>query len=198
MSIPESYLNRESFNNLLSDSKSMKATELNDKYITGNYSGITSYSVDSNGNLERYTVENKRDLTDSISSSSNANSYSSVNSSSSYLGNTGMSGTLSMSEATYARSLAGMKKLSSLFQSEIDSAINYLGGSEYSTMINTISKYWVGPDADQFRDVIHNMLESDKQLFKSYKSIVQSALDSDYNYFNKSQENIASAIKGVQ
>jgi len=92
----------------------------------------------------------------------------SVKSSFAFPGVSTTAGTLGMANISYGRSSTGMNKLKSDFQSDIQKTIAYLQGAECSNMINTISKYWVGPDADKFIKEVQKMLSQDASLFKTY------------------------------
>jgi len=109
-----------------------------------------------------------------------------------------MANMIDMSSVTYGRSAGGMQRLLTSFQSDIDKTISYLSGSEYQAMVNSVAKYWIGVDADKFLKELQAMLNSDAALFKTYKSVVQSALNDDSKYFDRTQANIANTIKGVQ
>jgi len=110
---------------------------------------------------------------------------------------TATSGSVGIANMSYGRSTTGMNKLKSNFQSDIDKAVNYLGGSEYQNLINTVSRYWTGPDADKFIKEIQKMLSQDAASFKTYNKTVQDALSSDLSYFDKSQVNNANNITRI-
>ena len=174
----------------VSTSSTTNSTSTSNVSTTNN---AVSYSGSSSGSTSNYS--------NSSSSSSSSGSASSSSTSGSYYGTSGTSagvtGELSMTDATYATSKAGMKELLSVFQSDIDRTINYLSGSEYTTMINTISRYWVGTDADTFKKQLQNMISQDAQSIKTYKSIVQEALNTVLQDFDKLQTQNANSIGSI-
>ena len=211
MNIPEERLTRDMVPDLYKLDGTSGATSAATSYLsshtlggtsssTGSYSGSSTGTSSSTGSYSSSSTGTSSSTGSYYSSSTGTSSGTGSYSSSYYSdtttsGSTGVTGSLSMADATYATSKAGIKELSSILQSEIDRAINYLSSSEYTTMINTISRYWVGVDADKFKKQIQNELTADASLFKSYKSIVQNALNAQLTYHEETQSKIADAIQ---
>lgn len=102
---------------------------------------------------------------------------------------------LEMKEATYARDTAGKKKLISDFQAEIDKAIKTME-SEQATVIDTVNKYWLGKDADQFKKDFKENVANMKSDFTRLKKSLDSVLTSDAKEFEKFQSNLAKNLSG--
>lgn len=101
---------------------------------------------------------------------------------------------LDIKNATYARDKAGKKKLVANLQSDIDAAIKVLTGNEYNQVRQVVSKYWVGADADQFRTNLQLSAKELEALFKTYKSTIQKALDTDTKQFSSMQSKNAATV----
>ena len=99
---------------------------------------------------------------------------------------------LSMSNATFARDEAGLRKLKANITGDIDRAINTLTScNQYNTFISAVQKNWSGEDATkyiaQFKKAVSNLA----------KSTVTSALDKDIAQFKSMQSTNASKIAGT-
>ena len=101
---------------------------------------------------------------------------------------------LAIKDATYARDVAGRKKLLANLQSDIDKAIKALTGTEYNTVKTTVNKYWVGEDAEQFKTNLQLSAKELEALFKEYKSTIQKALTADAKQFASMQSNNAAQV----
>ena len=105
---------------------------------------------------------------------------------------------LSMSNATFARDEAGLRKLKANITGDIDRAINTLTScNQYNTFISAVQKNWSGEDATkyiaQFKKAVSNLAST----YKQYKSTVTSALDKDIAQFKSMQSTNASKIAGT-
>lgn len=101
---------------------------------------------------------------------------------------------LEMKNADFARDKSGRKKLVANLQSDIDKAIKALTGSEYNNVRTTVSKYWVGTDADQFKANLQLSAKELAALFKEYKATIQKALDTDSKQFAGMQSQNAAIV----
>ena len=104
---------------------------------------------------------------------------------------------LEISNATYGRSAAGQRIIASNIEGDITRAMKAMDKSnkEYVTLVNTIKKYWTGPDANQFLKLLDDKRISIQNKMKTYKSTFTSALEADRNQFDRTQSNIANKIK---
>lgn len=106
---------------------------------------------------------------------------------------------LQMNDATYGRNLTGRAALVANLQGDIDKAIAALDGAEYNTVVTTVKNNWNGADADEFLAKLKATKDDIKKSYKQYKSVVQSALNSDSTQFTKMQNankaTIANTIK---
>ena len=101
---------------------------------------------------------------------------------------------LSIKDANFGRDKSGRKKLISNLQSDIDKAIKALTGPQYNTVRNTVTKYWVGEDADQFKANLQLSAKELAALFKEYKATIQKALDTDSKQFAGMQSQNAAIV----
>jgi hypothetical protein len=101
---------------------------------------------------------------------------------------------LSINNASYGRDTAGKKKLVSDLQSDIDAAIKVLTGAEYNKVKTTVSNYWVGADANEFKTSLQLTANELAALFKTYKATIQKAMDTDSKQFASMQSKNASVV----
>lgn len=94
---------------------------------------------------------------------------------------------LTMSNAQYARSEAGRKKLASNLQSDVDKARNIIKGKELENLIAAIRKEWSGEDAEKFIQKINSEVKNVAEECNKYKAKIQSDLDNDANRFASMQ-----------
>lgn len=95
---------------------------------------------------------------------------------------------LTMGNATYARSVAGMKSLKTDFSGGIDYLIKVLNGDKYTAFKKTINANWVGADATDFlNDIEKTRIELEKKL-KVLKTKFNAAIDADLQQFSKFQD----------
>lgn len=97
------------------------------------------------------------------------------------------SSNLTMSNAEYARSEAGRKKLASNLQSDVDKARNTIKGRDLDNLITAIRREWSGEDAEKFIQRISTEVKNAAEECNKYKAKLQSSLDSDANRFASMQ-----------
>lgn len=97
---------------------------------------------------------------------------------------------LTMSNATYARSSAGIKKLKANLENDIAAVTKHLSTSsdKYKTMTNTIKNNWVGEDATAFLKDIENQINELNKNITNFKKYVD-AFDTEQAQFLKFQQN---------
>lgn len=83
--------------------------------------------------------------------------------------------TIANSDAQYARSEAGRKKLAANLQSDIDKAYNALVGKNIDTLVAAIKKEWAGEDATKFIQNIKDKANQAADECNKYKAKVQSS-----------------------
>ena len=105
---------------------------------------------------------------------------------------------LTMSNATFARDEAGLKKLKANITGDIDKAIETLSNcNEYNNFLSTVQKNWSGADADKFIAQFKKAVSNLASTYKQYKSTVTAALDKDIAQFKSMQSTNASKIAGT-
>lgn len=106
------------------------------------------------------------------------------------------SSNLTISNATYGRSLSGQKTVNNNLLNDIDKAYRTLDKTSkyYETLEKTIKKYWSGGDANTFIKLLNDQRASIQNRVKNYKTMVTTALNEDRSSFEKTQSSISSEI----
>ncbi len=103
--------------------------------------------------------------------------------------------TFSMSNATYGRDTAGRKKLLADLTGDLKKVRAELTGSELTNLLNEVSKYWVGADADKFKKLIKDDITYADSEIKKLIAELEKDFDTDSNQFAKMQSTIANSMK---
>lgn len=90
---------------------------------------------------------------------------------------------LSMSTATFARSVKGAGSLKESFSQSIDNLVKVLNGDKYAAMKKTIQSNWVGADATDFLNDIEKTRASLEKSLKALKTKFNAAIDADSKQF---------------
>lgn len=93
-----------------------------------------------------------------------------------------------MSNATNARSTAGIRSLATNYENDVKKVINAIKGDKYTTLKNTIKNYWQGVDCDYFLNQLDSEMTEIQNQIKSYTSQITNALTQENNDFRKFQE----------
>jgi len=94
---------------------------------------------------------------------------------------------LNMSNATYARSVSGRKKLENDFLADIENLTKILNGDKYTSLKKTVKANWVGADADDFLADIEKSRKALETNLKTLKSKFNSAVAADAKQFSSFQ-----------
>lgn len=97
---------------------------------------------------------------------------------------------LTMSNATYARSTSGIKNLKANLTNDITAVTRNLSPSsdKYKAMVNVINNYWVGEDATAFIKDLEKQIDTLNKNISNFKKYVD-AFDAEQNAFLKFQSN---------
>lgn len=90
---------------------------------------------------------------------------------------------LTMSAATYGRSVAGRTKLKNDFSGDIDNLIKILNGDKYAELKKVVKENWVGADADDFLNDIEKARKNLEKSLKTLKTTFNGAIDADAKQF---------------
>lgn len=97
---------------------------------------------------------------------------------------------LTMSNATYARSTTGIKNLKANLIGDITAVTKKLTptSDSYKSMVNTINNYWVGEDATAFIKDLEKQIDTLNKNISNFKKYVD-AFDTEQSAFMKFQTN---------
>lgn len=94
-----------------------------------------------------------------------------------------VSTSVSMTDATYARSAAGNKTLQNDFSADIENLIKVLNGDKYASFKKTIEQNWTGADAEDFLNDVEKTRRSLQSKLTALKSKFNSAMSADAKQF---------------
>ncbi len=96
---------------------------------------------------------------------------------------------LDMNNATYARSLSGLKAMVDNVTKDLDKTIAQLQpkGAFVANLESTIRKYWVGEDAEQWIKEFETNVTNCKNVVTKMKNIVSVQLPAEYKEFQAFQ-----------
>lgn len=99
-------------------------------------------------------------------------------------------GTLSLAEATYARSALEIKNLQNDFSTDIENMIKVLNGDKHTAFKKIITQNWTGPDAEKFLNDIEKTRKLLETNLRKLKGKFNSALTDDEKQFASLQEKL--------
>lgn len=94
---------------------------------------------------------------------------------------------MAIQDATYGRSVGGLKTLKSNLQSQSSSMKNKLRGKEYKELLAKISENWAGADANDWIDDLEKKITEVEKALKNLSNKSQSLLDTDLANFKSFQ-----------
>ena len=98
-----------------------------------------------------------------------------------------VSTSVSLTDATYARSAAGIKRLQSDFSADIENLIKILNGDKYATFKKTIEQNWTGADAEDFLSDVESTRKTLETNLRELKTKFNNAMDEDAKQFAEFQ-----------
>lgn len=91
--------------------------------------------------------------------------------------------TVSMTNATYARSVSGKESLINDFYGDIENLIKVLNGDKYAAFKKTIQENWTGVDADDFLADVEKTRKELQSKLTALKAKFNGAITSDAKQF---------------
>lgn len=105
-----------------------------------------------------------------------------------------------MGTATYARSASGKTSLKNNLNGDLDAIANILNTSysNFSVLRSTIKENWQGVDCDAYIKSLERKVTSLKEDVLKYKACINTALDNDYNAFQKFQSTNSTTMSNLK
>ena len=98
-----------------------------------------------------------------------------------------MANDLTIGNATYGRSVAGMKALKEDFTGSVNYLKKVLNGDKYTAFKNTVKENWTGADADDFLNDIEKTRTELSRKINALKTTFDAAIDADLRQFKSFQ-----------
>ncbi len=105
---------------------------------------------------------------------------------------------LTILDATYGRDTVGKKKLVADLAGDLKRIRTELTGKELTTLMDEISKYWQGKDANEFKAKIKSTVGEIDAKIKKLSSDLEKSFDTDAKSFSKMQNVNANVISGLK
>ncbi len=107
-------------------------------------------------------------------------------------------GILTIGNATYGRDTSGKKKLVADLTGDLKKVREELTGKELTTLLDEVSKYWLGKDANEFKSKIKSTISNIDSEIKKISSNLEKSFDTDAKNFSKFQNTNANEISGLK
>ena len=107
-------------------------------------------------------------------------------------------GELTITNATYGRDTSGKKKLVADLVGDLKKVREELTGKELTTLMDEISKYWLGEDAKAFKQKINSTVSNIDSEIKKITNSLEKSFDTDAKSFSKMQNVNANEISGLK
>lgn len=108
-----------------------------------------------------------------------------------------MSGQLNITNATYGRNQWNDLNLTNAYSSAISQMVRTIGTSStnYSNLVNTVSEYWSGVDATEFKSKLTKLTDEVVKYLYDCQNIINTAISESSKKFGEQQSKIKSNVQ---